>query len=170
MFRNISAFKNKDIKVLIENFAWLSILQIASYVFPFITLPYLSRVIGVEKFGEIAFANAIMAYLTVIIDWGFLFSAVRDIAKVRDNKEEVSNIYSTIMWSRLILLLVSFIILVFVTFFIDKLNEINRTNKKKDRTDRDDTRRAHGILFFRQKRKTAMPLTHRISPFCIFSR
>ena len=45
---------NKDAKTLAGNFMWLSLLQVAGYVFPLITLPYLARVIGVDGFGKIA--------------------------------------------------------------------------------------------------------------------
>lgn len=45
---------NKDIKALVENFISLSALKLLSFILPLITLPYLSRVIGLEHFGDIA--------------------------------------------------------------------------------------------------------------------
>ena len=54
-----SLSKNKEAKTLAGNFMWLSALQVAGYVFPLITMPYLARIIGVEGFGKIAFASAI---------------------------------------------------------------------------------------------------------------
>lgn len=88
---------SKESKNLIQNFFALSILQIAGYVFPLITLPYLARVIGVEKFGEIAFATAVIVYMQAIVDYGFAFSAVRDIARCRADRQAISVIYSRVM-------------------------------------------------------------------------
>lgn len=62
--------KSKEGKVLVSNFAYLSLLQIAGYIFPLLTLPYLARVIGAEGFGKIAFAAAIMTWIQTIADWG----------------------------------------------------------------------------------------------------
>ena len=53
---------NKEGRVLMQNFAYLSILQVIGYVFPLITVPYLARVIGVDGYGKIAFAASIVVY------------------------------------------------------------------------------------------------------------
>ena len=76
---------SKDNKVLVQNFAYLSLLQVAGYVFPLITMPYLARVIGVDGFGNIAFASAVMIWVQTIADWGFNFTATRDVAQNREN-------------------------------------------------------------------------------------
>lgn len=114
---------NKDGKTLIANFGYLSLLQIASYVFPLITLPYLARVIGVEGFGKIAFAAAIMVWFQTIADWGFNFTATRDVAKNRDNKEKISEIFSNVFWARVFLMLISLIGLSVCVLVIPKFKE-----------------------------------------------
>ena len=116
--------KSKDGKVLIENFLSLSFLQVAGYVFPLITLPYLTRVIGVDKFGEIAFASAIIVWFQTVSDWGFNFTATRDIAKNRDDKEKVSEIFSNVMCARILLMLLSFVVLILLIIIIPKFNEM----------------------------------------------
>jgi len=115
---------SKDGKVLVENFISLSLLQVAGYLFPLITIPYLARVIGVDKFGEIAFASAVIIYCITIVDWGFNYTATRDVAKNRDNIEKISEIFSNVMWARLFLMAVSFIILVIMILIVPKFQEM----------------------------------------------
>ena len=117
------ALKSKDGKALAENFTYLSILQIAGYVLPFITIPYLSRVIGVDGFGKIAFASAIIAWIQTFVDWGFGYSATRDVAKNRDNKDIVSSIYSNVLWAKSFLALIGFLILGVLIFTIPLMRE-----------------------------------------------
>ena len=104
--------RSKDAKTLLSNFGYLSALQIAGYIFPLITIPYLARVIGVESFGKIAFATAVVLWFQSIADWGFKFTATRDVAQNRDNSEAISEIFSNVLWARLLLMIVSFILLI----------------------------------------------------------
>lgn len=115
--------KSKDGKTLASNFMWLTILQIAGYVFPLLTLPYLARVIGVDGFGKIAFAAAVIVWMQTIVDWGFNFTATRDVAKNRENLEKVSSIFSEVLWARCFLLVISYIILAILVFIIPQFRE-----------------------------------------------
>ena len=115
--------KSKDGKVLVENFVALSLLQVASYVFPLITLPYLARIIGVDKFGEIAFASAIIVYFQTIVDWGFNFTATRDIVRNRENIRKVSKIFCNVIGAKLLLLLGCTIIFAICIYSIPYLYE-----------------------------------------------
>lgn len=119
-----TAFKqNKDIRTIVANLGYLSILQLASYAFPFVTMPYLAKVIGVEGFGKIAFASALMLWFVTIADWGFNYTATRDVAKNRDNKEKISEIFSNIFWARILLMMVSFLLLSLCILLIPKFRD-----------------------------------------------
>ena len=123
MFKELSKIKNKigsnkDGKVLIQNFAYLSLLQVAGYIFPLITMPYLAKVIGVDGFGKIAFAAAVMIWLQTIADWGFNFTATRDVAQNREDRRKVSEIFSSVLWARIVLMLISAAILFLLVVFI----------------------------------------------------
>ena len=115
--------KSKDGRTLVANFGYLSLLQVASYLFPLITMPYLARVIGVDGFGKIAFASAIMVWFQTIADWGFNYTATRDVAKNRDNKELVSKIFSNVLWARCLLMIVSFLLLLLLIAVVPKFKE-----------------------------------------------
>ena len=114
---------SKDGKTLFANLGYLSLLQIAGYIFPLITIPYLAKVIGVEGFGKIAFASSIIIWFQTISDWGFNYTATRDVARNRHDIERVSDIFSSVFWSRCLLMIVSFIILLFLTVIIPKFRE-----------------------------------------------
>lgn len=111
-------------KRLLDNFLSLGALQIVSYVIPLITLPYLSRVLGVEKFGLVFFAFAFMEYFNILTDFGFGLSATREIAINRNSKKRISNIFNSVITIKMLLVLVSFIVLLACIFLIPKI----RTN------------------------------------------
>lgn len=115
---------NKEVKVLLENFISLSLLNVLGYIFPILTLPYLARVLGIEKIGEIAFASSIMVYLQTFVDWGFNFTGTRDIAKSREDLQKVKVIFNNIMWAKILLTILAFFLLslliVLIPFFYEK--------------------------------------------------
>lgn len=121
--RITSIAKNKEAKTVAGNFMWLSLLQVAGYVFPLITMPYLARVIGVEGFGKIAFASAIMVWIQTIADWGFNLTATRDVAQNRENQQKVSEIFSNVLWARCLLMVASFIVLLILIVAIPQFKE-----------------------------------------------
>ena len=106
-----------------ENFLSLSTLQGISYVLPLIVLPYIFRVIGPEKFGLIAFAQALVQYFMIVTDYGFSLSATRKISLFRDEEEKVSAVFSSVMTVKMILALLSFIVLLGIINFIPKFKQ-----------------------------------------------
>ncbi len=117
------AIHSKDGKNVAKNFAYLSILQVVGYLFPLITIPYLARVIGVEGFGRIAFAFSIIVWVQTVVDWGFNYTATRDVAKNRDNAELVSEIFSNVFWARCILMSACFVLLCIAVLLVPKFRE-----------------------------------------------
>ena len=121
MFNIKNLTNNKDKKRLFSNFFSLSFLQVASYIFPLITLPYLVRVLGPSKYGLVAFAQAFAGYFQIITNYGFIFSATREVSINRDNKDKISEIFSSVIAIQLFLAALSFIIMLAVVFIFKNI-------------------------------------------------
>lgn len=110
----------KDFKVLISNFISISLLQLLNYALPLIIIPFLIRVIGTEKFGMVSLAQATMNFLFVLTDYGFNLSATQAIATNKENPQKISEIFTSVFFAKILLLLLSFIILFLLITFNDK--------------------------------------------------
>lgn len=121
--QTISDFlKAPEKKRLLENFFSLSVLKGANYLLPLITLPYLLRVLGPQKYGIVVFAQAFVQYFVIITDFGFELSATREISVYREDQRKVSEIFSAVMIIKATLMLFSLLILVSCVFFIPKFS------------------------------------------------
>lgn len=112
--------KSETGKRLLSNFFSLSSIQIVSYILPMITIPYLVRTLGAEKFGLIAFAQAIIQYFVIFSDYGFGLSATKEIAENRENLKKIEDIFSSVMVIKLIFIILSFILLSILVFSVDQ--------------------------------------------------
>jgi len=88
-----------------KNIVALSILQFMNYVVPIVTVPYLTRVLGPERFGLLAFAQAVIVYFDLITDYGFNLSATRKIATHRDDPEMLSQVFWSTIAAKVTLML-----------------------------------------------------------------
>lgn len=59
-------------------------------LFPIITLPYISRILGVEKIGQYNFATAYVSYFALIANLGIQTYAVRTGSEIRDDKKQLN--------------------------------------------------------------------------------
>ena len=57
-----------------------------SLVFPLITFPYVTRVLGVSAYGDYEFANSCSSFFLLFAQLGIGLYGTRECAKVRDNK------------------------------------------------------------------------------------
>lgn len=89
------------------NVASLFSVNVANYLLPLFTIPYVVRIIGPERLGLLHFSQAYVAYFTLLINYGFDMAAVRIVAAERTNKALINQIFSEVMAGKALLLLIS---------------------------------------------------------------
>ena len=99
----------------------LGVLQIANYLIPLLVLPVVSRVLGATLFGSVGYAQNIVSYLTLLVNFGFEYSATRQIALAGDNKERKRQLFWAVITAKAGLLVLSFVILALLPLFMERV-------------------------------------------------
>lgn len=110
-------------KVILENFSFITLLQIFLMIIPLITYPYLIRVLGAELYGMVITAQIVASYCAVIVDFGFKSVSARHISIYRENRNMLSEIMSSILVTRLILWGLALLIYLGVVYSVDSYRE-----------------------------------------------
>ena len=90
----LSPLKGRNTQVLMKNFSSLAILQVLRYLIPLIVLPYVTPIIGLEHFGDIAISASFTLIVQVFVSYSFSFMGARDIARNLGDMGVISRIVS----------------------------------------------------------------------------
>lgn len=102
-----------------SNFIYNIIYQILVIILPFITAPYLSRVIGAEGTGIYSYTYSVAYYFMLISMLGISNYGNRLIAKVKDNQEELNCKFSSLLYFHLIFsFIITVIYILYLIFFV----------------------------------------------------
>jgi PST family polysaccharide transporter len=101
---------SNDKKVLINNISSLFSVQVANYVLPMVSVPIIVRIIGPDKYGVINYAAAIVSYFILVVNYGFDLTATRQVAQNRDNRAYIQELFSTVLWCKILLFLLTLIV------------------------------------------------------------
>lgn len=108
---------------LFVNMASLGLLQIANYIIPILVIPFVTRALGADAFGKAMYAQNIIAYLTILVNYGFEYAATQDIAINKNNKERTINLFWSVIVSKFVLLLLSFLLLLVLYVVFPKVHD-----------------------------------------------
>lgn len=86
------------------------------YLFPFITLPVITRSLGVTQFGILSIFLAAQQYLVMLVEYGFTLTGARDISRSLEKKEDNIILCEILVCRLLIFIFCS--VLVVATYFI----------------------------------------------------
>lgn len=99
------------------NFIMNFLLTASSIIFPLITFPYVSRVLGAAGNGKVAFASSVLTYFSMFASLGIPTYGIRACARVREEKEKLSKMVQELLilnTATMGIVYVVFVILVFL--------------------------------------------------------
>jgi polysaccharide transporter, PST family len=106
---------------VVNNFFYTAVFQVSNLLIPVITLPYLTKVIGLEKVGVILLLQSVMMIFTMIVDYGFAYTAVRELSINRHDVYKRNIIFNNVLQTKIFLCLCCFIALILLIFIYPKL-------------------------------------------------
>ena len=109
-----------------KNFGYSIILTCSSYIFSFITFPYVTRVLGVNNIGICNFVDSIIQYFIIISMMGVTTIGIREVAKYKAEPRELSKVFSSLLSINLLFTLFSIIALILSSAFIPKLHQYSQ--------------------------------------------
>lgn len=92
---------------LAKNVLSLYSVHFAYYLLPLITVPYLTRVLGPAGWGYVAFTQAFTTAITILVEYGFNFSATRETARYRESVERRAKLLADVFAAKLLLAVVA---------------------------------------------------------------
>jgi len=104
-----------------KNFAFNAVLSISQIIFPIITFPYVTRILEPEGLGSINFIDSFVQYLIIVSALGIPIYGVREIAKIKNDKEKLSKTFSELVIIHSTLAIICSIIFMFLLQFVPKL-------------------------------------------------
>ena len=108
---------------LVQNAASLYGVQIATYAVPLVTIPYLARVLGVSGWGLVAIAQGFGSYIALLGEYGFGLSATREVARQRDDRDKLADIFAGVLGAKLALVALSIPLAIFASRWVSVFRE-----------------------------------------------
>lgn len=104
-----------------KNFIYSSILTVSKYLFPLIVYPYVSRTLGLSNIGIVNFVDNLVNYFVFVSMMGITTVGVREIAAARNNKQELSKTFMSLLTLTSITTLIAIIALWIAIYTVPKL-------------------------------------------------
>ena len=87
--------------------AALSLAHVLGRVVPFLTVPYLARVLRPEGFGLLLFAQSFGLWLVLVIEFGFDLSGTRIVSRIRENPTRLAEVVLGVQSAKMLALLLT---------------------------------------------------------------
>lgn len=94
-----------------------------SLIFPLITFPYASRILGPDGIGKVNFSGQVTTYFAMFASLGISQYGARQAAKVRDDKNKLSKLVKEIFLINITATLISYAIFFTSLYYIPKFSD-----------------------------------------------
>lgn len=94
-----------------RNFVYNSILTVSTYFFPLLVYPYVSRTLGLSNIGIVNFIDNFINYFVLFSTMGIMTVGVREIAVAKNDRENLSRTYISLLTLTTITTLIAIIAL-----------------------------------------------------------
>lgn len=108
-------------KHLALNAALNLIRQLCAVIFPIITFPYASRILGTDNYGKVEFGLSVVNMIALIASLGIAGYAIREGARIRDDKRRISTFVNEVFSLNLLSMTAAYMILAALLVFWPKL-------------------------------------------------
>ena len=96
--------------------------QCCSIIFPLITFPYISRVLGSDGYGKYSFSYSVTNYFILLAALGVYTYAIREGAKIRDDQKAINQFCSQVFSINVCSAAISLLLLFAMVFFLPKFS------------------------------------------------
>ncbi len=104
-------------KSLKSNYFFSILKSIMAFVFPMISFPYASRVLGVNNLGIVSYCTSVISYFSLFASLGIIIYATREGAKLRDDVEKLTVFCKEIYMINLISTMIVYAVFLIMLFF-----------------------------------------------------
>ena len=98
-------------------------LHAANFALTLLIIPHLTRVLGVQGWGEIVFAQLVLNYLIWFCNWSFYLNTAKKISAQRDHPAVMQQLYSATLTSQWLLTIVALVLLWVRVMAVPRLHE-----------------------------------------------
>ena len=90
-------------KTVFKNTFHYGAVQLLSYGIPLLLIPYISRTVGIERYGITEFSLEIALFFGAVLLFGYDFTMSRKLSQERDDRKTVNGLFWNVFYSRLLL-------------------------------------------------------------------
>ena len=98
-------------------------LQYSRFLLPLMVMPYLSRTLGPDAYGQVFMSISFGVMLSLGVEFGFYLSATREIVKHLDDESRVAAILANVLSAKLILTVVASTVAIAASIYVARFQQ-----------------------------------------------